>query len=77
MKEGKKFDCVKMKWDIQRRLREEEKGLSLDERRVLMQRKILADTTLGPWFQRVPRMQSTQTAALVAEAGPMYETRTK
>jgi len=26
MKTGKTFDCVQMKWDIQRKLREEEEG---------------------------------------------------
>jgi hypothetical protein len=78
MRTGKTFDCVQMKWDIQRKLREEEKGLSPNERHALMQRKILADTILGPWLQRVTTRQSKQTAvACVAEAGAIYGSRTK
>jgi hypothetical protein len=78
MRTAKTFDCVQMKWDIQRKLREEEKGLSLDERHALMQSKIMADTILGPWLQRVTKRKSAQTAdACVAEAGAVYGSRTK
>ncbi|MFA5342503.1 MAG: hypothetical protein WC381_00845 [Kiritimatiellia bacterium] len=78
MRTEKTFDCVQMKWDIQRKLREEEKGLSLDERHALMQRKILSDTILGPWLQRITQRQSTQTADVrVAEAGGVYGSQTK
>ncbi len=49
----KTFDCVQMKWDIQRKQREELAGLSeADKRRVLMDR-IQADHILGPFIQRL------------------------
>lgn len=49
----KSFDCVQMKWDIQRKQRQELAGMSeADKRRVLMDR-IRADPILGPFIQRV------------------------
>lgn len=51
----KTFDCVQMKWDIQRKQREELAGMSeADKRRVLMDR-IQADPVLGPFIQRLGR----------------------
>ncbi|MEE9293383.1 MAG: hypothetical protein V3W34_00245 [Phycisphaerae bacterium] len=49
----KSFDCVQMKWDIQRKLREELAGMSeADKRRVLAER-IQADPILAPFLQRL------------------------
>jgi len=43
-----------------------------------MQKKIMADTILGPWLQRVMERQSTQTpVACVAETRAIYGSRTK
>lgn len=49
----KTFDYVQMKWDIQRKQREELAGMpEADKRRVLMDR-IKADPILGPFVQRL------------------------
>lgn len=66
----KTFDCARMKWDIQRKLREEERGLSLVERQSLMRKKILEDPILGPWFRRVRGRQAAY--AMVAEGKTPY-----
>ncbi len=47
MKE-KKFDCVRMKNEIQEKLLKEIEGLSLEERRERFEREVLSDTILGP-----------------------------
>jgi hypothetical protein len=78
MKKAKTFDCVQMKWGIQRKLMEEEKGLSWHERNRHAREKGLADPILGPWFQKAMGRQSTQTAvACVAEARAKYGKRDK
>ncbi len=57
----KTFDCVQMKWDIQRKQREELAGMSeADKRRVLMDR-IQADPVLGPFIKRLTRAPSSST----------------
>ena len=49
----KSFDCVRMKWDIQQKQREELAGMSeADKRRVQME-KIRADPILGPFIRKV------------------------
>lgn len=49
----KTFDYVQMKWDIQRKQREELAGMpEADKRRVLMDR-IKADPILDPFVQRL------------------------
>ncbi len=50
---NKSFDCVRMKWDIQKKQREELAGMSeADKRRVQME-KIQADPILGPFIDKV------------------------
>lgn len=45
---NKRFDCVQMKWDIQRKQREEFADVpEAEQRRVLMER-VAADPILGP-----------------------------
>ena len=49
---NKSFDCVRMKWDIQRKQREELARMSeADKRRIQMER-VAADPILGPFIQR-------------------------
>ena len=52
---NKRFDCVQMKWDIQRKQREELAGKSEAERRRLQMERILADPILGPFIKRAPQ----------------------
>ncbi len=70
MKKKKSFDCVQMKWDIQQKLMKEYEGLTLEERKKLMEQKILADPILGPWYRKV-RQQSAAPSA-VAESKATY-----
>jgi len=52
MKE-KSFDCVRMKHEIQQRIREEIAGLSREERRRRTEEAILADPVLGPIWRNL------------------------
>ena len=54
----KTFDCVQMKWDIQRKQREELIGMSEAEKRRTLAERIQADPVLGPFLQRVRRAAS-------------------
>jgi len=52
---NKTFDCVKMKWDIQKKQREEFAGISDADRRRIQVERIQADPILGPFIQHLPR----------------------
>jgi len=54
----KDFDCVRMKHDIQQKLLAEFRGLSLEERRRLIERRIASDPVLGPFWRNVRRVQT-------------------
>lgn len=69
----KTFDCVQMKWDIQQKLMKEYEGLSLVDRKVLMEKAISDDPILGPWMERARRESHKQ--AMVAETRSKYGTR--
>ncbi len=53
MKRKKRFDCVQMKWDIQRRLDDEFMSMSEDEARRIMDKRVNSDPMLGPFFRRI------------------------
>ena len=53
MKRKKAFDCVQMKWDIQKRIRKEYEGLSPDAARRAKRKAIESDPVLGPFLKRV------------------------
>jgi hypothetical protein len=48
----KKFDCVKMKNDIQQRLMKEFEGLSYEEQWAITEKRILSDPILGPFWKK-------------------------
>ena len=52
MKKEKKFDCVRMKDEIQAKLLKEYDGLSDDEIHELRRKKIEADPVLGPIYKQ-------------------------
>lgn len=52
---NKTFDCVQMKWDIQRKQREELAGMPEAERRRILTKRVEADPILGPILRRVNR----------------------
>ncbi|MBM4049867.1 MAG: hypothetical protein FJ279_32630 [Planctomycetes bacterium] len=54
MKEGKDFDCVEMKWEIQRRIREEYGKLPEDDARRLQWEKVTADPFWKAFLAAVP-----------------------
>ena len=70
MKTKKKLDCVQLKWDIQQKLMEEEKGMTVAERIISTHKKIRSNPILGPWFQEVSRKPSAR--AMVAESHNKY-----
>lgn len=53
MSGAKRFDCVEMKWAIQRRLAEEMAGRTPDEVARLTWERVAADPILGPFLRAV------------------------
>ena len=58
----KKFDCVQMKWEIQRRLEAEFPEASEAERRCAQMERIESNPILGLWLQAVRADDPAQTA---------------
>jgi hypothetical protein len=53
MKKNKKFDCVKMKWDIQKQIQKEYSGLSDKEAHRIQMEKVMQNSILGPFCRKV------------------------
>lgn len=53
MTEKKDFDCVDMKWEIQRKLEEKYKGMPEEDARRLQWKQALADPIMGPFLSKV------------------------
>ena len=53
MRKDKKFDCVKMKWDIQKQIQKEYAGLSEQEAHRMQMEKVMRNPILGPFLKRV------------------------
>ena len=53
MLKTKRFDCVRMKWDIQQQILQEFKDVSPDQVREVRRRQIEGDPVLGALLQRV------------------------
>lgn len=53
MKPAKRFDCVRMKWDIQQRLAEEIEHLQPGEARAALRRRVEQDTEFAAWLKQV------------------------
>ena len=53
MKPIKNFDCVQMKWDIQRKLQDEERQYGKAEARRRQDERVRNDPILGPFLRRV------------------------
>jgi len=49
----KKFDCVKMKRDIQRQIQKENSGLSDQEAHKIQMEKVMQNPILGPFWRKV------------------------
>ena len=63
----KKFDCVEMKNEIQRKLLKEMKGLSPDEQRRMMEHRIQSDPIRGPFLRKVKKQKRKSTEAGIKE----------
>lgn len=53
MKKEKDFDCVAMKWEIQRKIREKYAGIPEKEARRMQWREVMEDPILGPFLSKV------------------------
>ena len=53
MKKNKKFDCVRMKWDIQQQIQKEYAGLSDQEAHRIQMEKVMQNPILGPFCRKV------------------------
>ena len=70
----KKFDCVEMKYEIQRKLQAECAGLSLAEQKKKMKHEILLDPILGPMYRRLRAKHDGDAVLKVAEEPSEYKT---
>jgi hypothetical protein len=52
VKKDKKFDCVQMKHDIQRRIRKEYAGLSEQEAHRIQMERVMQNPILGPFYKK-------------------------
>ena len=57
MKKQKKFDCVQMKWDIQKKIAQEFAGASDEEINYAQMERIAQNTLLGPFLHKVRLLQ--------------------
>jgi hypothetical protein len=53
MRKKKTFDCVQMKWDIQKKIAEEFKGIPEKEARAIQDKRVANDPILGPFLKKV------------------------
>ena len=60
MKKDKEFDCVEMKWEIQRQIAEETKGMSDEEAHAYLWKDVLDDPILGPFVKNLKRYKPPQ-----------------
>ena len=58
MKKKKNFDCVQMKWDIQRRIMEEFVDVPPDEARHIQREQIENDPLIGPFLRKLQSRES-------------------
>lgn len=59
MMKNKKFDCVRMKWDIQRQISKEFAGLSDEETHKIQMSKVMKNPILGPFCKKVCSVKDT------------------
>jgi len=58
---NKKFDCVQMKWDIQRQILKEFSGISDEEAHEIQMAKVIQNPILGPFCKKVRSVEGTST----------------
>ncbi|MBA7554307.1 hypothetical protein ES705_46921 [subsurface metagenome] len=53
MKKRKRFDCVQMKWDIQKKLEQEFRGIPDDKVNKIQMERLSNNTILGPLIKKI------------------------
>ncbi len=53
MKKYKRFDCVQMKWDIQKKLEREFRGIPDDKANKIQMERISNNSILGPLIKKI------------------------
>ena len=53
MLKNKKFDCVQMKWDIQKRIQKDYEGLSDSDSIKKLERKIQQDRLMAEFYDKI------------------------
>jgi len=53
VKKNKKFDCVKMKWDIQKQIAKEFSGIPDEQAHKIQMAEVMKDPILGPFLKKV------------------------
>ena len=53
MKKHKRFDCVQMKWDIQKKLEKEFRGIPDDKINKIQMERISNNSILGPLIKKI------------------------
>jgi len=58
MTKNKKFDCVRMKWDIQKELAKEFSGMSDAQAHKIQMDRVIQNPILGPFYKKTRRSTS-------------------
>ena len=53
MKKHKRFDCVQMKWDIQKKLAQEFRGIPDNKANKIQMERIFNNSILGPLIRKI------------------------
>lgn len=53
MKKHKRFDCVQMKWDIQKKLEREFRGIPDDKVNKIQMERLSNNSILGPLIKKI------------------------
>ena len=61
MIKNKKFDCVKMKWDIQKEISKEFSGIPDEQANKMQLAKIEQNPILGPFYKKMRLSKETPT----------------
>jgi hypothetical protein len=61
MKKDKKFDCVEMKWAIQRQIAKEFSGMSDEQAHGIQMNRVMQNPILGPFCKKVQASRDIST----------------
>ena len=61
MNKNKKFDCVRMKWDIQQQIQKETSGMSDRQAHEAQITAVMKNPILGPFYKKVRSAKGTST----------------